>query len=161
MSKHTQTILAILMLGVVITSSTLLVSLWLFPPQEQYPVLGILGENQQAGDYPTNVTQYNNITLYVEVKNLMGIVQYFYVRVKLALNTTMANSTHPSSAATLQEWERILLHGQTWTFPVQLNMTTLGINLRLTFELWRYDLVTDDILYTGVWVHLPLNVTSS
>ncbi len=161
MSKHTQNILTILMLGVVIASSTLIVSLWLFPQQEQYPVLAILGENQQAGDYPTNVTQYDNITLYTEVRNLMGIVQYFYVRVKLATNTTMANSTHPSSATTLYEREHILGHGQTWTFPVQLNMTTPGINLRLTFELWRYDLFTEDKIYTGVWVHLPLNVTAS
>jgi uncharacterized membrane protein len=160
-SKHTQNIMTILMLGVVIVSSTLIVSLWLLPPEAQNPMLAILGENQQAGDYPTNVTQYSNITLYAEVENLMSIVQYFYVRVKLAISTTMANSTHPSTASTLHEREHVLAHGQTWIFPVQLNMTTSGINFRLTFELWRYDFVSDAIIYTGIWTHLPLNVTTS
>ncbi len=160
MSKHAKTVLTILMIGIVLSTSTLLISLWLLPPQEQTPTLSILDENQQA-NYPTSISQYSNITLYVEVENLMGVVQYFYIYVKLASPTTMASSNNPSSAPLIQEYQRIVLHGGSWLFSTQLNMTTLGINFRLTFELWRYDLATDTIDYTGIWVHLPLNVTVS
>jgi hypothetical protein len=160
MSKHGQTVLTILMIGIVISTSTLLISLWLLPPQERTAILSIFDENQQT-NYPTNITQNSNITLYVEVENQMNVVQYFYVYVKLASPTTMADEINPSPASPIQEYERILLHGDRWLFSTQLNMTTLGINLRLTFELWRYDLTTDRIDYTGIWVHLPLNVTAS
>lgn len=160
MRKHGQTVLTILMIGIVLSTSTLLISLWLLPPQELTPVLSILDENQQT-HYPTNITQNSNVTLYIEVENLMGIVQYFYVYAKLATPTMLASSTTPSSAPIIQEYERILLHGDRWLFSTQLNMTTPGINFRLTFELWRYNLLTDTIDYTGIWVHLPLNVTAN
>ena len=160
MTKHAKTVLTILMIGVILSTSTLLVSFWFLPPQEHTPVLSILDENQQT-NYPTNVTHYSNITLYVEVENLMGVVQYFYIYVKLASLTTMASSTNPSSVPTIEEYQRIVHQGDTWQFSSQLNMTTLGINFRLTFELWRYDWVSDTIEYTGIWVHLPLNVTAS
>ncbi len=148
------------MIAIVISTSTLLVSLWLLPPQELTPTLSVLDENQQTS-YPTSITQNSNVSLYIEVENQMGVVQYFYVYVKLASPTTMANSTNPSSAPTIQEYERILLHGDSWLFSTELNMTTLGINFRLTFELWRYDYTTAIVGYTGIWVHLPLNVTAS
>lgn len=160
MSKHTKTVLTILMIGIVLSTSTLLISLWLLPPQEQTPRLSILDENQQT-NYPTNITQHNNITLYVEVENLMGVVQYFYIYVKLASSTTMASSTNPSSAPIIEEYQRIVHHGGRWSFPSQINMTTLGTNLRLTYELWRYDLARETIEYTGIWVHLSLNITAS
>jgi len=159
--RTAQTILTILMLAVVAATGLTLISVWLLPPPEQTAAIAILNENRQAGPYPTNVTLYSNITLYVEVDNLMGSVQYFYVRVKLATANTMANATHPSPAPQLYEAERILLHGESWVFPLELNMTTPGVNFRLTFELWRYNPASDAVVYMGIWVHLPLNVTST
>ena len=160
MNKHVQTILTILMFGIVLATGTLLVSVWVLPPPQQTPVIAYLNEDMQAGPYPTNVTQNTNITLNVEVDNFMGIVQYFYVRVKLATSSTLANATHPSPAALLSQYERILQQGESWIFPVELNMTIIGQNFRLTFELWRYNTPSDAIVYTGLWVHLPLNVTT-
>lgn len=167
MRKYTQSILTILMLGVVIATSTLLVSVWLLPPPERFAVIAILNESLQAGPYPTNVTQNTIITLNIEVNNFMGTVQYFYVRIKLANETTMTTSTSPSSAPLLEQHERILGQGDRWVFPIQLNMTTPGLNFRLTFELWKYDPDLDEIVWVrnsegeGLWAHLPLNVTQS
>jgi uncharacterized membrane protein len=160
MSKHAQTILTLLMFGVVLATGSLLVSVWLFRPQEFTPVIAVLNEAGQAGPYPTNVTRYTNITVNVDVYNYMGVVQYFYVRTKLATATTMATTSSPSSAPLLIQHERILSHGDRWLFPVTLNMTSTGLNFRLTFELWRYEPSADAIVYTGRWVHIPLNVTS-
>jgi len=159
-SKYTQTILTILLLAVVATTGLTLTSILLLPPPEQTAAIAILNENRQAGPYPTNITLYNNITLYVEVDNLMGSVQYFHVYVKLATTNTMANATHPSPTPPIYHTERILLSGESWVFPLELNMTTPGVGLRLTFELWRYDSASDAVVYMGIWVHLPLNVTS-
>jgi uncharacterized membrane protein len=166
MNKHAQTVLTILMFGIVIATGTLLVSVWLYPPPERTATIAMLNESMQAGPYPTNITQYSNITLNIEVYNYLGVVQYFYVRTKLADSTTMANTTTPSSAPILQQNERILSHGSRWVIPIQINMTTTGLNFRLTFELWRYDINQDNIVWVrnlygeGLWVHLPLNVTS-
>jgi uncharacterized membrane protein len=160
MSRHTQTVLTILMFGVIFASGSLLVSVWLFRPQEFTPVIAVLNEAGQAGPYPTNVTRYSNVTVNVDVYNFMGVVQYFYVRTKLATAATMATESNPSSAPLLIQYERILRYGDRWLFPVTLNMTTTGLNFRLTFELWRYEPSADAVVYTGVWVHIPLNVTS-
>lgn len=155
------------MFGVVFATGTLLVSLWVFPPPEGFPVIAILNESYQAGPYPTSITQYTNISLNIEVDNFMGTVQYFHVRTKLATANTMTNATHPSSAPLLAQYQRVLCHGESWIFPIQLNMTTSGINFWLTFELWRYDPYSEEIIWVrnsrgeGIWIHLPLNVTAS
>ena len=165
MKKHVQTVLTILMFAVVFTSATLLVSVWFLPPVEYTPTIALLNEDMQAGPYPTNVTLNTNITLNVEVYNYMGVAQYFYVRTKLANASTMTTSSTSSSAAILLEHQRILAHGSRWVIPIQLNMTQLGINYRLTFELWRYDPGADAVVWVrsprgeGLWVHLPMNVT--
>jgi uncharacterized membrane protein len=148
------------MFGVIFASGSLLVSVWLFRPQEFTPVIAVLNEAGQAGPYPANVTRYSNVTVKVDVYNFMGVVQYFYVRTKLATAATMATESNPSSAPLLIQYERILRHGERWLFPVTLNMTTTGLNFRLTFELWRYEPSADAVVYTGIWVHIPLNVTS-
>jgi len=165
MRKYTQTILTIIMFSIVLATGTLLVSVWLLPPVEQTPSIALLNESMQAGPYPTNVTANTNVTLNIEVSNFMGVVQYFYVRMKLANETTMTTATNPSSAPILQQFERLVSNGGTWRFPVTLNMTTPGINYRLTFELWRYDPNSDEIIWIrnplgrGLWVHLPMNGT--
>ena len=165
MRRYTQTILTIIMFGVVLATGTLLISAWLLPPPQHTPSIGLLNESMQLGPYPTNVTVNTNVTLNIEVSNFMGVVQYFYVRMKLANETTMATATNPSSAPVLLQYERLVPNGGTWRFPVTLNMTTPGINYRLTFELWRYDPTSDEIVWIrdplnrGIWVHLPMNVT--
>ncbi len=159
MKKYTQTVLTILMFGIVFATGTLLVSVWILPPAQLPPTIAMLNENMEARNYPTNVTVNTNITLNIEVYNFMGWVQYFFVRTKLANSTTIASATTPSPASLLQQNERIVSTGDVWRFPVQLNMTTPGLNYRLTFELWQYDSALDVITYTGVWIHLPLNVT--
>jgi uncharacterized membrane protein len=165
MRKFTQTILTIIMFGIVLATGTLLVSVWFLPPAEPTPSIAMLNEDMQAGPYPTNVTVNTNITLNIEVSNYMGVVQYLYVRMKLANETTMTTATMSSSAPTLQQFERLVANGGTWRFPVTLNMTTPGINYRLTFELWHYDPTADEIVWIrgplgrGLWVHLPMNVT--
>ncbi len=165
MRKFTQTILTIIMFGIVLATGSLLVSVWFLPPAEPTPSIAMLNEDMQAGPYPTNVTVNTNITLNIEVSNYMGVVQYLYVRMKLANETTMTTATTPSSAPTLQQFERLVPNGGTWRFPVTLNMTTPGINYRLTFELWRYDPTANEIVWIreplgrGLWVHLPMNVT--
>ena len=165
MKKYTQTILTLLMIGLAVATGTLLVSVWLLPPPEHTAVIAMLNEDMEAGPYPTNVTQYSNISLNIEVYNYLGVVQYFYVRTKLANQTTMTNATTPSSAPIILQSERILAHGERWVIPIELNMTTTGTNFRLTFELWHYNPSREDIIWVrnqrgeGLWVHLPLNVT--
>ena len=165
MRKYTQTLLTIIMFGIVLATGTLLISVWLLPPPEHTPSIALLNESMQAGPYPTNVTVNTNISLNVEVSNFMGTVQYLYVRVKFADETTMTTAMNPSSAPTLYQFERLVSNGGTWRIPITLNMTTPVTNYRLTFELWRYDPHADDIIWIrdalgrGLWVHLPMNVT--
>ncbi len=166
MKKHTQTILTILMFGIVFATGTLLVSVWVFPPPERTATIAMLNENLQAGPYPSNVTLNSNITLNIEVSNFLGAVQYFYVHTKLANSSTLATATTPSSAPILQEHQYIVANGGTRRFLITLNMTTPGTNYRLTFELWRYDPNSDEIVWVrdpqgrGLWVHWSRKRTS-
>lgn len=147
------------MFGIVLATGSLLVSVWVLPPPEYTASIAMLNESLQAGPFPTNVTVYTNISLNIEVSNFLGVVQYFYVRTKLANASSLATANAPSSAPILLQFERILRQGGTWRIPIELNMSTPGINHRLTFELWRYDAALQTITYTGLWTHLPLNVT--
>jgi hypothetical protein len=80
---------AVGLVGVLLFSSPTLALVVHLPSGEKFSELWLLGPNQMANDYPFNVTENVNYTVYVGVGDHMGSSAYYMVNVKFR------NSTEP------------------------------------------------------------------
>ncbi len=81
------------------------------PSEEQFSELYLLGPNQMAQNYPSNIAIGQNYSVYVNVANHLGSSTYYVLYVKLANATDQLPNTTlgtPSPLAPLYEYR--LLH---------------------------------------------------
>jgi uncharacterized membrane protein len=146
-------ILTILVALVII--GALLVYLVFFTPVETEPFSAIylLDSEKQAENFPKTVVLGENSTfsLWVGVEN-QNKTQVFSVRVKVDDGKSPVD---PSPVEPTQSFERTLVNGEIWEFPVTINIDQLGSH-RLIFELWFFNGTT--LEYTGNWVNLSIEV---
>lgn len=124
---------------------------------EQFSELGILGPNMKLGDYPSEIVASQSVSLYVYVGDQMGTPMYYDVMVKLGDNTTTVN---PAPTAPIQEFNSVVPNNGTWTFPVNITLTQVGLNQRIIFELWIYNQTLNQMQYHERWSQVWLNVTA-
>jgi hypothetical protein len=58
-------------------------------------------------------------------------------------------------------WETVLPSEGNSTIPIGFSVDSAGLNRRLVFELWKYDLSSHGFVYDQRWTQLWLNVTST
>jgi uncharacterized membrane protein len=149
-------ILTILVALVII--GALLVYLVFFTPVETEPFSAIylLDSEKQAENFPKTVVLGENSTfsLWVGVEN-QNKTQVFSVQVKVDDGKSPVD---PSPAELTQSFERTLLNGELWEFPVTISIDQLGSN-RVIFELWFFNGTT--LEYTGNWVNLSIEAVEA
>ena len=127
--------------------------------EEKFSELGVLGPNQTIGGYPTRVVVNQSFLLYGFVGNHEGMVENYRLLVKLGNQSTgVTNSTYAIAPVLAIYW-RIVDANQNWLFPMNLTISRSGINTKLIFELWSYDLSTSIFAYKGLWNQILMNVT--
>ena len=128
-----------------------------FIPQntEKFSELGILGPTKQLENYPKEIVAGETINLYGYVANQMDEPTYYTFLIKYGDNTT---ATNPAPLDTIQKYEKIIQQNQTWTFPIELSLTQTGQDQRIIFELWTYNVTTNQNQYTDLWLQLWVNV---
>ena len=126
---------------------------------EPFSELGILGPEMKIGDYPRNLTVGEPFDLYLYLGNHMGSVQYYRVYVKLGDRGLNVSDTKPYPAPVLSTYEAVLVDGSNTTVPITLSVPEPGVNLRLVFEMHRFE--DSGFLYHERWNQLWLNVTET
>ena len=124
---------------------------------EQFSELGVLGPNMKIGDYPKQVVAGQPASFFVYVGNQMGQPMYYEVMVKLGDNHT---ATNPAPIDPVQVFIRVVPFNGTWTFPLNVTLTQVGLNKRILFELWIYNQTLSQMQYTERWGQVWLNVTA-
>jgi len=124
---------------------------------EPFSELGILGPGMKLADYPKEVVAGETVHLYVYVGNHMGKPMYYVVMVKLGDNETTVN---PAPVQPFMKLERVLLHDENWTTPINITLTKPGLNQRIIFELWIYNETSGQIQYHERWCQIWVNVTA-
>lgn len=148
-------ILAIMVVAGMVGYASMLRESWV---GESFSAIGILGPEKRIGDYPREVVAGQGFRLWVFVANYEGRVMYYSVIVKLGNESSIPNSTAPSTADEIKRVELILPSGGNATLPIDLNITRVG-RILLIFELWYYTSDSLEPRYSGKWAHLWLNVT--
>ena len=126
---------------------------------EPFSILAVLGPEGKIGGYPSEVHVGEKFKLYLFVRNFEGRVMYYVVYVKLGNRSVPLNSTRPYPAPVLGRFERVLLHNETWMFPIYLVINKSGLNFRVVFELWIYNETIADEQFYQRTCQLWINVT--
>jgi uncharacterized membrane protein len=127
--------------------------------EEKFSELGILGPNQTIGGYPPRVVAGQSFLLYGFVANHEGIAENYRLLVKLGIQSTIVTNATFAVAPILTTFWRIIDSNQNWLFPMNLTISQAGINIKLIFELWYYNLSTSSFAYKGLWNQILMNVT--
>jgi uncharacterized membrane protein len=127
---------------------------------EPFSELGVLGPNQKIGDYPTNVTAGQSVTLYGYVGNHEGVVTYYDVKVKQGPSSAIVNESTWASLPSSYDYRVVLRDGENSTFSLQLRFSNPASNAKILFELWELDVASGGFRYSGLWGQIVLNVTS-
>ena len=129
---------------------------------EPFSAIGLLDQNCKIGDYPDFVLIGENITLCTYISNHEGSPQAYMVKYKFTTPQDIPTNTTPSGARALLRRIVVLDDKQDTTFkveiPIPYNPGMIGRNATLVFELWKFDTVKDEWVYTGKWVHLHVKV---
>lgn len=125
---------------------------------EPFSELGILGPTMVIGDYPGNVTVGETIDLNIYVANHLGKPTYYEVMVKLREKDVALD---PAPGGADRTFDCILLHEEERIIPFNMTIEKPGLNQRLIFELWTYNVTSSQIEYHDRWGWIWLNVTGT
>ena len=127
---------------------------------EPFTELGVLGPNGKLGDYPRQVSTLDKVNLFLYVGNQEGSSQYYRVDVKVGDQDHNVSDVVPLEAPVITSYELVLPNTANSTTPMSFNVAFAGLNRRVVFELYRYDVDTGAFKYQ-LWTQLWMNVTST
>lgn len=155
--KEFDTLLKIcLITGIIIISGFIIYQA--FKPEPGYVVFGILNENQEAENYPTEASINDSISFYLTVENYLDKIFTFDIKIKKGDNNTVLSSI--GSNGTLQfTINDSLNHKEKWISPkLNISFSQIGVNQIIITELWQIFESKPDKFYDILW--LRLNITS-
>jgi uncharacterized membrane protein len=123
--------IAIGLIGVLlIASPTIALAIPPLPSGEQFSELFLLGPNQMAENYPSNIAAGKDYTLYVNVVNHLDSSAYYIMYVKLGNRTDqLPNATlaTPSPLPPLLEYRFSIQQNETWQNQLNFSVTKATI----------------------------------
>ena len=143
---------------IVLIASIIIVSIgivsFLNRPKEQYAIFMVLNEDKRLGDYPTNASVQENVSLHTYVESHYSEETEFMVRVYKGNNDTTITSENGTTNA---QWFRNitvepLSENENWTSQIiNVSFDIMGENQTILFELWKKNL-------QGEWHYVPNQV---
>jgi uncharacterized membrane protein len=124
----------------------------------KYSELGILGPGMKIGDYPTDVRVGENITLYTYVGNHEGKTQNYTILVKIGNQNMKVNNSTPMNAPIIGQINLLIPDGGDQTSPTTIIFEKAELHQKLVFELWSYSSDSGEIVYSGIWAQININV---
>jgi len=141
-------------------------------------------ETYVANNYPNHISQSDNVTIFFMVKNFENKITYYQLQIKVTKISQNISLEHPlslsnskllysnetyekilSPATKSEKEEKGVQTGQYIWGPVNTTLfmnntlaTILGgdDNLKIVFELWRFNSLIDDFQYSGIFTFLEL-----
>ena len=158
-SEEKTVILTILVALVIMVA--ILVYMVFFTPAQKEPFTSIylLDSEKQLENIPETVVLGENSTfsLWVGVENRNDTTIEYSVQVSL----DEGNSAEESSSAKLVGcFNRTLVNGEKWEFPVTISIDQQGSNT-VIFELWFFDETKNDWGQTGIWIDLSIEAVQA
>ena len=116
---------AIIML---LVASPAMSRLLVYPQTEFFSEMWLLGPNHAAEGYPYNVSNGQNYTVFLGIRNQLGYCAYYVVEIKFRNETESAPSSFgpvedrtPSSLPSLFDVTAFVANGQDWELPISFS----------------------------------------
>ena len=145
-----------LIIGIIIVGGFIIY--FAFKPEPGFVTFGILNENQEAENYPTEASVNETISFYITVDNYLEKVFNFNVKIKKGDNNTVLSSS--GSNGTLEfTINSSLNHKEKWmSNKLNISFSQIGANQIIIAELWQNFVSKPEEFYNILW--LRLNITS-
>jgi uncharacterized membrane protein len=121
---------AVGLIGVLLIASPALADVIRLPGGEQFSELYLLGPNQMAANYPSNIAVGQNYSVYVGVGNHLGSSAYYVLYVKFGNETNqMPNATlgTPSILQPLYEYRFSIQDSMSWESLLNFSVSNASI----------------------------------
>jgi uncharacterized membrane protein len=145
-----------LIIGIVIISGFIIYEA--FKPEPGYVTFGILNENQEAENYPTEASLNENISFYLTVANYLDRDFSYQIQIKKGDNMTSMNPTSGSDGVlnfTIGNFT--LKNKESWiSGKLNVSFSEIGENQILIAELWQ---IKNTIIEFHNILWLRLNIT--
>jgi len=128
---------------------------------QPFSELAVLGPDGKIGNYTSSVAAGRNFTLDLYVGNHEGQVTYYRVYVKLGNLSSVVDRNVSLSAPPIAAYDVFLKDNQTVVHPMTFQLSKVGAEQKLVFELWTFSPVKDAFAYAHSWNQIILNVTGS
>ena len=118
--------IAVALIGVLIIAASAIAGFIPAPKSETFSELYLLGPNQMASNYPANVAEGENYSIYVDVTNHLASSAHYVVYIKLANSTDQLPNTTlgtPSPLTPLYEYQFTLQDETVWQTPLNFTIT--------------------------------------
>ncbi len=130
-------------------------------PVQRFSSIGVLDASGGTTHYPKIIGVNKTVNFTVSVVNQEDMIYYYRVIVKYGDENTTNSLFHPSkNAKELTHFDCILLnelfifHKMRFKIPEAINKT------KIIFELWKYVPLIHEFVYSGMWNHFWVNVTT-
>ncbi|MFX1303020.1 MAG: DUF1616 domain-containing protein [Promethearchaeota archaeon] len=157
-NKNFETLLKIcLVIGIIIVSGFIIY--YILTPEPGYVNFGILNENQEAGNYPTEASVNETIFFYVTVENYLDRDFTFQIQIKKGNNNTILSPSIPSNGTLDFIIGNITLNNNVDWISQKLNVSfsEVGQNQIIITEFWQIKNEVEEF-YETLWMRL--NITN-
>ncbi len=156
-NNHFEKLLKIcLILGIIVVSGFIIYVI--LTPEPGYVTFGILNENQEAGEYPTETSVNETISFYLTVENDLDRKFSFGFQIKKGNNDTFLSS-NGSNGTLYQTIGNFTLNPKEFQIYGEFNISfsEVGENQIIIAELWQ---IKREIEQYYSIIYLWLNITS-
>jgi Protein of unknown function (DUF1616) len=123
--------MAVALVGVLLIASPAIAGAIHLPAGEEFSELYLLGPDQMAQNYPSNIAVNQNYSVYADVGNHLGSSAYYLLYVKLANSSDQLPDTTLDAASTLPplyEYRFSIKDGAVWQKNLSFKVTDATIS---------------------------------
>ena len=124
---------------------------------EPFSYISILNVNGLSV-FPKNVEAGDTLSFKIEIGNYESKPEYYKILIKVGDQTSNVTDLTPFNAPFLKSFERLVANNHNSTIKIDLVLVNEGINQRIIFELYKYDITYNLFTYYG-WNQVWMNVT--
>jgi hypothetical protein len=131
LGDYKMVLVAVGLIGVLLIASPGIAAVLPLPTGEQFSELYLLGPGKMAENYPNNIAEGQNYSVYLGVGNHLGSSAYYLINVKFRNQTDLLpNSTtsKPSPLPPLYEYRFCLQDGNNWETPLTFSIANASIS---------------------------------
>ena len=146
-----------LVIGIIVVTG--FISFYALTPEPGYITFGILNENQDAENYPTEATINESISFYLTVGNYMNRNSSLQIQVKKGDKYTLMLPDVPTNGSlNFIIGNFTLSNGEDWiSEKLNISFSQIGNNQLIITEVWQIKNSIPEF-YTKLWVRL--NITN-